>query len=150
MANKQIISCIRQIILAQGKAYTPEQRDMILESLKDYLELGFSRSRACKMVGFDETTLSKWLSNDEALSMKVQGWENAMNKLALANIRDAMLKEAEMDDNRKDTSKWWSERRMRNEFATKTEMQEESDVNITYKWAHDNDNNSVQAEEVGD
>jgi hypothetical protein len=102
------------------------------------------------MVGFDETTLSKWLSNDEALSMKVQGWENAMNKLALANIRDAMLKEAEMDDNRKDTSKWWSERRMRNEFATKTEMQEESDVNITYKWAHDNDNNSVQAEEVGD
>jgi hypothetical protein len=107
--------------MSQGKAYTDEQRVMILESLKDYLEIGFSRSKACKMVGFDETTLSKWLSADEALSMKVQGWENAMNKLALANIRDAMMKESEMDDNRKDTSKWWSERRMKDDFSTRQE-----------------------------
>lgn len=107
--------------MAQGKAYTDKQREMILESLKDYLELGFSRSRACKMVGFDETTLSKWLSNDEALSMKVQGWENAMNKLALANLRDALLKEAETDDSKKETSKWWSERKMKEDFSTKSE-----------------------------
>lgn len=107
--------------MSQGKPYTPEQREMILESLKDYLELGFSRSRACKMVGFDETTLSKWLSNDEALSMKVQGWENAMNKLALANIRDALLKESESDDSKKETSKWWSERKMKEDFSTKSE-----------------------------
>lgn len=105
--------------MSQGKPYTPEQREMILESLKGFLELGFSRSRSCKMVGFDETTLSKWLSNDEALSMKVQGWENAMNKLALANIQSALLKEAEMDDNKKETSKWWSERRMKEDFSTK-------------------------------
>jgi hypothetical protein len=107
--------------MAQGKPYTEEQREMILESLKDYLELGFSRSRACKMVGFDETTLSKWLSSDEALSMKVQGWENAMNKLALANLRDALLKEAESDDSKKETSKWWSERKMKEDFSTKSE-----------------------------
>lgn len=134
--------------MAQGRPYTPEQKEIILESLKDYLELGFSRSKACKMVGFDETTLSKWLSNDEALSMKVQGWENAMNKLALANIRDAMMKEAEMDDNRKDTSKWWSERRMKEDFSVKTEIKEESDVNITYKWADENNHNPLQTEEV--
>lgn len=107
--------------MAQGKAYTDKQREMILESLKDYLELGFSRSRACKMVGFDETTLSKWLSNDEALSMKVQGWENAMNKLALANLRDALLKESQSDDSKKETSKWWSERKMKEDFSTKLE-----------------------------
>lgn len=108
--------------MAQGKAYTDKQREMILESLKDYLELGFSRSRACKMVGFDETTLSKWLSNDEALSMKVQGWENAMNKLALANLRDALLKESQSDDSKKETSKWWSERKMKEDFSTKIEQ----------------------------
>lgn len=108
--------------MAQGKPYTEEQRKMILESLKDYLELGFSRSRACKMVGFDETTLSKWLSGDEALSMKVQGWENAMNKLALANIRDALLKEGELEDSKKETSKWWSERKMKEDFSTKVEQ----------------------------
>lgn len=73
------------------------------------------------MVGFDETTLSKWLSNDEALSMKVQGWENAMNKLALANLRDALLKESQSDDSKKETSKWWSERKMKEDFSTKSE-----------------------------
>lgn len=135
--------------MSQGKAYTPEQRETILESLKDYLELGFSRSRACKMVGFDETTLCKWLAKDESLSMKVQGWENAMNKLSLSNIRDAMMKEAETDDTRKDTSKWWAERKMKDELSTKTEVKEESDVNITYTWANEN-NDTVQAEEVGD
>lgn len=107
--------------MAQGKAFTPEQKQMIIESLQEYLELGFSRSRACKMVGFDETTLSKWLSIDEALSMKVQGWENAMNKLALSNIRDAMMKEGELEETRKETSKWWAERKMKEELSTKVD-----------------------------
>jgi hypothetical protein len=109
--------------MSQGRAYTAEEREVILESLRAYLELGFSRSKSCKMVGFDETTLSKWLSADEVLSMKVQGWENAMNKLAMANLRDAMLKEAEMDDNKKDTSKWWAERKMKDDgFSIRTEQ----------------------------
>lgn len=107
--------------MAQGKEFKPEQREMILESLRDYLELGFSRSKACKLIGFNETTLSKWLSSDEALSMKIEGWENAINKVALANIRDAIMKESEMDDNRKETTKWWAERRMKQDFSTKIE-----------------------------
>jgi len=107
--------------MAQGKAYTDEQRQIILESLKEYLELGFSRSKACKLIGFDETTLSKWLSKDEALSMKVEGWENAVNKVAMQNIYDAIKKEGEDQDPRKETTKWWLERRMKQEFSTKTE-----------------------------
>jgi hypothetical protein len=108
--------------MSQGKEFTEEERLIILESLKDYLELGFSRSRACKMIGFNETTLSKWLSNSEALSMKISGWENAMNKIALANIRDAMKKEGELeDDTRKENSWKWAERKMKDEFSTKTE-----------------------------
>ena len=109
--------------MAQGKAYTPEQREMILESLREYLELGFSRSKSCKLIGFDETTLSKWLSSDEALSMKIEGWENSINKLAMANIVDAIMLEAGQDkDSKKDTTKWWLERRMKADFSTKTEQ----------------------------
>ena len=108
--------------MAQGKAFTPEQREMIIQSLKDYLEVGFSRNKACSFVGLPPQTLSNWVKEDEALGIKLQGWENAMNKLAMANLRDAMLKEAEMDDNRKETSKWWAERKMKDDgFSTRSE-----------------------------
>lgn len=108
--------------MAQGRAFTPEQRKTILESLKPYLEMGYSRSKACKFIGFDETTLCKWLSSDEALSMKIHSWENTINTLAMANIKSAIDKEAEDDnDKRKETTKWWLERRMKEDFSTKVE-----------------------------
>jgi len=108
--------------MAQGKAYTEEQRASIIESLKPYLELGFSRNKACNLIGLDATTLSKWVQADEALSMKLEGWENSINKLALMNIRDAIAKEGEIEDTRKETTKWWIERKMKQEFSTRTEQ----------------------------
>ena len=125
--------------MAQGKAYTEEQKTTIIESLQDYLELGFSRNKACELIGLDPTTLSKWVQKDEALSMKLQGWENAINKLALANIRDAIMKESEMDDNRKETTKWWAERRMKNDgFSTRTETDITSGGEpINFTWDED-------------
>jgi hypothetical protein len=109
--------------MSQGKAYTEEQKKQAVESLQSYLELGFSRNKACEMVGLNPSTLSRWIDADETLGMKVKGWENAMNKLAMANLRDAMMKEAEMDDNRKDTSKWWAERKMKDDgFSIRTEQ----------------------------
>lgn len=98
--------------MAQGKAFTPEQREMILESLRPHLELGFSRSKACKLVGLDESTLSKWSVADEALSMKLTSWENMTSALAMANIQMAIRKEAESDEDvRKENSWKWAERK---------------------------------------
>lgn len=108
--------------MAQGKEFTKEQREVIIESLKPYLEMGLSRNRACSLIGLHPSTLSIWASEDEALSIKLQSWENAMNVLATANIKQALEKEAEMDDTRKETSKWWAERRMKEDFSTKTEQ----------------------------
>ena len=107
--------------MAQGKAFTEEQRASIIESLRTYLELGFSRNKACKMVGLDPTTLSKWVQADEALSIKLQGWENAINAQVMANLADAIRKEGETEDVRKETSKWWAERRMKEDFSTRQE-----------------------------
>jgi len=96
----------------QGKAYTIEQKKMILESMQPFLELGFTRRKACKLVGLDETTFSKWVSGDIGLSMKVTGWENMTTALAVANIQMAIRKEAESEDDiRKENSWKWAERK---------------------------------------
>lgn len=98
--------------MAQGKAFTTEQRTSIIESLKPYLELGFSRNKACAFVGLDATTLSKWVQDDEALSMKLTGWENTITALAVSNIAMAIRKEAESEDDVKKENSWrWAERK---------------------------------------
>lgn len=107
--------------MSQGKPFTDEQRNSIIESLKPFLEMGLSRNKACEAIGLDPTTLSKWVQGDEALSMKLKGWENTMNILALTNVHSALEKEAEMEDARKETSKWYLERRMKKEFSTRVE-----------------------------
>ena len=107
--------------MAQGKAFTKEQRNTLIQSLQPYLEMGLSRNRSCSLIGLSPVTLFNWIQEDEALGMKIQGWENAMNVLATANIKMALEKEADMDDTRKETSKWWAERRMKEDFSTKQE-----------------------------
>ena len=72
--------------MAQGKAWTEKERETIIQSLKEYLELGFSRNKACEFIGLPPQTLSNWVQHDESLGMRLTGWENAMNKLALANL----------------------------------------------------------------
>jgi hypothetical protein len=98
--------------MAQGKAYTEKERASIVESVKPYLELGFSRNKACAFIGLDPTTLSKWVQDDEALSMKLTGWENTVTSLAMANIAMAIRKESESEDDvRKENSWKWAERK---------------------------------------
>jgi hypothetical protein len=84
--------------MSQGKAYTPEQRATIIESIRPFLEMGFSRNKSCAFIGLHPTTLSKWVQEDEALSMKLTAWENANSALALANIRKAIENEGQKAD----------------------------------------------------
>ena len=119
--------------MSQGKEFTTEQRQEIMQSLKPYLELGFSRNKACGLIGLDATTLCKWATNDESLSMKLEGWENAMNKTALANIQTAMIKETE--DGKADTAKWWAERKMKHDFSLKLETEVSGNTTIQFATA---------------
>ena len=109
-------------IMAQGKAWTKEERNVIIQSLREYLELGFSRNKACELTGLASSTLSNWVKEDESLGIKLQGWENAINKVAMQNILDAINKEGETDDARKETTKWWLERKMKADFSTRTDI----------------------------
>lgn len=78
----------------QGKGFTPEERERIIQSLKPYLEMGFSRNKSCNFIGLAPGTLSNWVGEDESLGMKLTGWENVNTALALANIHQAIQNEA--------------------------------------------------------
>ena len=108
--------------MAQGKEFTKEQKDSIIESLKDSLELGFSRAKSCKMVGLDDTTLSKWVKADESLSMKLQNWENAINRIVMSNLQQQIASETDENDKKKETTKWWAERKMKQDFSLRQEL----------------------------
>ena len=97
--------------MAQGKGFTPEQRTEIIQSLKPYLEMGFSRNKACAFIGLAPGTLSNWVGDDEALGMKLVGWENTNNALALANVFKALQKEAESEDSKVENSWKYLERK---------------------------------------
>lgn len=119
--------------MAQGKPFTEAEKLSVIESLRPFLEAGLSRNKACDAIGFDPTTLSKWVQDSEVLSMKLRGWENTLNILAMANVADALNKEAESDDTRKETSKWWLERRMKAEFSTRIEQTGEDGAPIVWQ-----------------
>jgi len=98
--------------MAQGKAFTPEERETIIQSLRPHLELGFSRNKACSLIGLPPQTLSNWVQEDEALGMRLESWESYTTALAMANIQMAIRKEADSpDDVRKENSWKWAERK---------------------------------------
>lgn len=107
----------------QGKAFTKEQREAIVKSLQPYLEMGFSRNKACEFIGLKPQTLSVWVQEDESLLMTLTGWENVINTIAINNIAQAVRKEAQLDDDLRKENSWkWAERRMKDDFSTKTEQ----------------------------
>lgn len=79
--------------MAQGKAWTPEQREEIIQSLRPYLEMGYSRNKACSFIGLPAQTLSNWVQEDDALGIKLTSWENVNSALALATIHQVIQNE---------------------------------------------------------
>lgn len=110
--------------MAQGIGYTPEQRESIIQSIRPYLEMGFSRNKACKFIGLPPQTISNWVQDDEALGIKLQGWENAINMVAMQNIANAIQKENESEDLRLENTWKWADRKMKDDgFTTKVEQE---------------------------
>lgn len=88
--------------MAQGKEWTTEEREMIIQSLRPYLEMGYSRNKACAFVGLTPSTLSNWVKADEALGIKLTSWENTLAGLALATVHQAIQNEKIMAEEKGD------------------------------------------------
>lgn len=103
--------------MAQGKEFTKEEKEQAIQSLQDYLELGFSRNRACKVTGLAPQTLSNWVKEDETLGMRLSSWENVVNVMALKNIKESIKINEDIDDS------WnWAKRKMKKEFSERQEV----------------------------
>lgn len=96
----------------QGKAY---DKDEILQSLKPYFMLGYNRTRACTLALFNPTTLSNWEAADATITVQINAWIEYANHKARSNVVESIEK------GDKDLSKWWLERKDRNDFATRQE-----------------------------
>lgn len=138
--------------MAQGKEWTIEEKNDIVQSMKPFLEAGLSRNKACDAIGLTPSTLSNWVKADAALGMKLKGWENTLNLLAMSNVASALQTEAEQDnDARKETSKWWLERRMKNEFSTRKEHTGKEGETLVFQISADiADKNGINTQTEGD
>lgn len=108
--------------MAQGKEYTIEQRMELIEAIKPYLQLGYSLRRACEYAGVSHGTIYNWYVNDEALRTEIKAWQGLVNTQARQNIVEHIMgntKKGIKPD--LDTSKWWAERRERDDFSVRQE-----------------------------
>lgn len=106
--------------MSQGKAFTEEEREEIIQSLQPYLEMGFSRNKACDFIGLPPQTLSNWVQESESLGMRLTGWENTINVQAINNLQRAVMEEAK-EGSKVDNSWKWSEKRMKEMFSDRIE-----------------------------
>lgn len=108
--------------MAQGKEYTIEQRMELIEAIKPYLQLGYSLRRACEYAGVSHSTIYNWYINDEALRTEIKAWQGLVNTQARQNIVEHIMgntKKGIKPD--LETSKWWAERRERDDFSLRQE-----------------------------
>jgi transposase-like protein len=119
----------------KGKEWTKEQREQIVQSLKPYLEMGFSRNKACEFVGLAPATLSNWIKEEESLGILITSFENVVNTIAMNNIVDAIRRESELEEDiRKENSWKWAERRMKEDFSLKTENQVDQKTTVSLSF----------------
>jgi hypothetical protein len=99
----------------QGKPYTKEQREEIIESLRPYLTLGYDLKNACVLAQVTYETVWEWVNKDTALLIKIKAWQNLVNAKARQNVAQ------KINDGDTLESKWWLARREKNEFSTRQE-----------------------------
>lgn len=108
--------------MAKGIKYTAEEKIEIIETIKPYLQLGYSLKRACEYAGVPYSTIQNWLPKDEKLSSEIKAWQGMVNTQARQNIVEHIMgntKKGIKPD--LDTSKWWAERRERDDFSVRQE-----------------------------
>lgn len=131
--------------MSQGKKFTLQQRDTILEGLRPYLQLGYSVNKACELTEQDPSTVYKWIQGDEALSRKVEAWQGMVNAVARQNLVKSIQgdKEKGIEPNL-ENSKWWLERRDKKEFGQST-ADVAVQVNIMDKEIKDRVDNAINS-----
>jgi len=107
--------------VAQGKAWNKAK---VLASLEEYFKLGYSRYKACMLIGLDQSTLTRWEQADPTLSLKIDSWIEWPNTLARRNWVSKLA------DSDYTASKEWLERRDKGEFSPKQEVENTGEITV--------------------
>jgi hypothetical protein len=86
-----------------------------LDKLEEYFAKGLTDEQACIMVDIDPKTLYNYCDKNPEFSSKKEYLKKQVNITAKLNIVDA-IQEGSIKE-----SMWWAERKMKDEFATRTE-----------------------------
>jgi len=90
--------------------------DEVVDNLVRAFEDGANISEACRIAKIDRQTYYNWLEDSEEFSTLMtdsQNYPDVVAKMVLVRA----IKKSDID-----VSKWWAERRMKNEFSTRNEM----------------------------
>jgi transposase-like protein len=106
----------------QGKKWN---KDEVLNTLKPYFRLGYNVSKACRCAGIAESTVKHWIQKSEMLRLKVNAWQNEVSAQARANIIHAIKPKKDDEGNTipgsAEQSRWWLERREKDDFSIRNE-----------------------------
>lgn len=114
--------------MAQGKAYTDEQRETIIRSVQMYIKLGYSDAKACILAKVPVTTFNTWVLNDESLRIENESLRNLVSAKARTNIIRAINDQKDLS-----LSKWWLETKDKDEFSTSVELGMSNELQETLK-----------------
>lgn len=99
--------------------------DEVVGKLESAFKDGATITEACRIAQIDRTIYYDWLKADKTFSNKMTSAQEYPDAIAKMLIVDA-IKNKDVD-----TAKWWAERRMRNEFSTKSEQQHSGEIKYT-------------------
>lgn len=99
--------------MAQGKEWNKEE---VIETLRPYLQMGCSVSKACNYAGIPQSTVATWISDDEELRLKITAWQNEVN----AKARKVWIQSIENNDST--AARSWLQAKEKEEFAERKEV----------------------------
>jgi hypothetical protein len=102
-----------------------EAKPEVVRILIDAFNVDMNVTQACHQAGISRDTYYEWIKKDPVLSDRFEKAQTSTKRLAKSTLRMKLQKEHEelkTNDNADiPTTRWWSERRMKDEFSTKTE-----------------------------
>ncbi len=120
--------------MAENKTGRPSKLN---STIVEKLEIGFSRgyniTEACKYAGIDRSTYYDWVEANEDFSNRMELAKCDLNIKAKNNIAD------EIEKGNLEVSKWHLERRAKDEYSTKQNIDADvkTDINVVVELIDD-------------
>lgn len=100
----------------------PYDRDKVLQSLKPFFLLGYTKRKACLLAKLEPSNLTRWEKDDPSIAIEIQAWQGSIG----AKAREAVARSITGDPENGvapnvEVSKWWLERMERDSFSTRVE-----------------------------